>query len=79
MSEFRFGSALDELMFVVVILAGVAVAAAMEVGALRSTFEHKAVSIAAQARAAGGSAGRLVAAWVPRHVPGTRPPAKIGG
>ena len=79
MSDFRFRSALDDAVFVVVILAGVAVSAAMEMGALRSVFEQKSAAVVAKARTAGGAAIRLVAAWLPRHAPAARAPARIRG
>ena len=79
MSNYRFRSKLDEAMFVVVILAGIAVAAAMEFGAMRSAFQHTAAAMVAHATAADAAASRVAAVQTPSHVPRARSSHRIRG
>jgi len=79
MSNYRFRSKLDEAMVAVVILAGIAAAAAMEFGAMRSAFQHTAAAMVAHAAAADGAASRVAAAQAPSHVPRARSASRIRG
>ena len=78
MSNFRFCAKLDDAVFVLVILAGLAVSAAMEIGALLPVFQQASDSIVARVKAGGDAASRVAAASAPSRMPGVRVPAKVG-
>jgi hypothetical protein len=54
MSNFRFRAKLDDAVFVLVILAGFAVSAAMEIGAMLPVFEQASDSIPGSRQSNGG-------------------------